>query len=236
MTTAVGDHSGEGGIHTDLAETPVEDVKFDEPDEPYQQPREEDRTFSRKCILVVSGLALGLIVIVTSLILLVNQKDNSTESKSEPSPPGNATSAPFDIEQFAKAHIPRYSWEVALRNRTSPQARALEFINSTATPTDPIYRLKQRYALSVLYFSTSLSIDNGTALQNTIDECDWFRFPGIDDVFQIPRCTNDSRYVDLRLENIALHGTIPSELGMLTDLKNLSLSGNYFHGTVPSEL
>jgi hypothetical protein len=132
--------------------------------------------------------------------------------------------------------LPRYSLELAHGNASSPQAKALDWLEK-----DPlrdrypgVYRLNQRYALAVLYYST-----NGTAwsendgwLSND-NECSWYSH----DVYQEHgMCDGDSRLSTLDLVAFSLQGSIPAELELLAGLQRLRLWDDTLSGTIPSEL
>jgi len=92
-------------------------------------------------------------------------------------------------------------------------------------------RTVQRFALTVLYYSTngptSWKLDNDASWLLNSTECDW----GVPDV----RCTND--VADwISLYDDGLSGTIPGEIGLLNLLGSVSLSVNILVGTIPTEI
>jgi hypothetical protein len=78
------------------------------------------------------------------------------------------TAAPSSlvVNQFLTG-LPPYSLELATTNTSSPQAKALEWLQEDPLYHEyiAVYRLNQRYALAVLYYST-----NGTSWWKP----DWF--------------------------------------------------------------
>jgi hypothetical protein len=216
------------------AETPVQDVKFDELDDPATDRYKRTNKLSqhgpcnrgRSCV----ACALGLVVVIIAATLLSVLLPRST--------------TPFNVDQFGQAHLPPYSWEAAKNSKQSPQAQALEVIRATASAADPIYRLKQRYALAVLYFSTvSLAgDDNDRARLSDANECNWLLFPDIDTVLQsswgrkADVCTRDKRLQLLVLQGDSVNGTIPREIDMLSDLLYINLGKSSVHGAVPTQL
>jgi hypothetical protein len=132
--------------------------------------------------------------------------------------------------------LPPYSKELASNNASSPQAKALDWLQK-----DPlyhqypnVYRLNQRYALAVLYYSTNGdSWDNSTGWLSDDSECTWYQYNGYgpeDD----NSCTEASRLAFLDLYLNVLGGTIPTELELLTDLEYMFLLGG--SGKIHSEL
>jgi Leucine-rich repeat (LRR) protein len=89
-------------------------------------------------------------------------------------------------------------------------------------------KLAQRFALSTLNFSL---IDyNMTAAPNNfgvtdIDECYW----------QGVTCVNET-VTELKYGDFQKSGTIPPELGILTDLTYLDLSKNMLFGSIPEKI
>jgi len=90
-----------------------------------------------------------------------------------------------------------------------------------------LYKLQQRGALVALYDAT-----NGdewrinTNWQSDAPVCEWY---GLD-------CNNDDDVIEIHLYYNTLRGSIPSELGLLTNLEDLYLYYNSLTGSIPSEL
>ncbi|CAJ1947847.1 unnamed protein product [Cylindrotheca closterium] len=118
----------------------------------------------------------------------------------------------------------------------TPQQRAYEWVHN-----DPAYlefkerRIVQRFAMAVLYYSTVRSETSKEAMESWMDydtnECTWFTS------WYLNRdaCGIDNIIKTLALRNVALTGTIPSELALLTHLNTLVLSDNQLTGSVPEE-
>jgi len=118
----------------------------------------------------------------------------------------------------------------------TPQQLAYDWVIN-----DPAYfefkerRIVQRFAMAALYYSTVGSKTSTEALATWLDydtnECTWFtswyenRIP----------CGSDNIFKTLALKNVALAGTIPSELALLTHLNTLVLSDNMLTGSIPKE-
>jgi hypothetical protein len=124
----------------------------------------------------------------------------------------------------------------AIEIRGTPQKRAFDWLLEDPNFLNYLTRRKvQRFALAVLYYSTTQPSDARESLQTWMkyesNECTWFtswfenRMPcGSDDIFKF-----------LTLRNINLVGQIPSELALLTKLNSLVLSNNGLSGTIPKE-
>eukprot|EP00980_Cylindrotheca_fusiformis_P003871 scaffold858_cov123-Cylindrotheca_fusiformis.AAC.47 len=90
----------------------------------------------------------------------------------------------------------------------------------------------ERYAMATLYFAAG---GNGwTKNDSWLSEdgvCEWFMRD-----WDLPHCNRDNEMTRLELWQDNLSGSIPSELGILTQLTYLSLRDNNLGGTIPSEL
>ena len=142
-----------------------------------------------------------------------------------------------------------------LFNTQSPQFQALNWLSNIdkSQLTDDDTHIIQRYALTVLYFSTggppvdhntdfSLKRRGGpwrnpTNFLTPNHECEWKSsvMKGEGRGGGIRRCDKDRNVVELSIYN-ELTGTIPSELGRLSFLRTLYLGRNNLVGTVPKEL
>jgi hypothetical protein len=210
-------------------ETPVHEVNFDEIVIPVnggarcvQSQNVQASCGKRTVCAAIALIAAGVLMFILLL-------------------PRHASSS-FNIDEFSERYIPQYSLAAARNNASSPQARALAFINDTAY-SYPTYRLQQRYALAVLYYSTTLSDSFTERALGEENECSWFWYPGLDIILKKAGwskspdiCTNDKRYQILVVGGFPWNGTIPAELEMLRDLQFLHLDGHFVAGSVPPEL
>ena len=129
----------------------------------------------------------------------------------------------------------------AISNETSPQFKAMEWLSE-----DPNYRaysfdsVIQRWVLATLYFSTSgdlwkrkrgqVRLSHSTDWLTYSHECKWYS------THYHNTCDKNGKIVTIHLANCGLVGTLPTELGLLSDhLKNLYLPSNSIQGTIPSE-
>ena len=146
---------------------------------------------------------------------------------------------------------------------SSPQLAAHSFV--TTDPSLWNYsasRIRQRFALATFYYSTngaSWVYDRGW-LTNA-DECRWYSRKAENETWDYSPCNSQGIYEDLlqwkndlsgrippeislltalkrvNLQNQLLEWTLPSEMGLCTNLKELNLTRNFgLRGTVPSEI
>jgi hypothetical protein len=165
---------------------------------------------------------IGVLVIaggVTAGVVLSRDKD--------PSPTPQPMSSPTS---YIASVLPEYSIEIAENDPTSPQARALDWLQDDPRHNEyELYRLLQRYALAVLYYSTNGdSWENRTGWLSSDNECEWYN----DDQ---ELCDESFRLHTLRLSANGLDGTIPAELELITDLTQMMLIGNLLR-EIPSAM
>lgn len=136
--------------------------------------------------------------------------------------------------------LPNYTLP-SLEDPVSPQSLALEWLVSghqyhqLANLTDD--RILQRFALASLYYSTNgkgwrwarywLSNHNAD-----VGECDWFSYYEIiDSNDPTPICDDAGRIERLALNENIMIGTLPKEVALLTQLKEISLIADGFYIT-----
>ncbi|CAJ1948253.1 unnamed protein product [Cylindrotheca closterium] len=193
--------------------------------------------------------------------------DNVGEPTATNTPVGSdPTNVPSESPSTAPSSIPSLSplsiyaevllpgVEVSTMDRSSAEYKGLRFIASEDTlglePTkDP--RLLERFALTVLYYST-----NGAGWTDSFrwvtgaDHCNWYqvncdsedRVTKLDGTLNnvtgsIPTQIGDLiRLEALWLGNNGLGGVLVSEIGQLTALTQLSLWSNKFRSSIPTEI
>jgi len=121
---------------------------------------------------------------------------------------------------------------VKLRDPSSPQSRALEWLNANPQKVSELkFRpVLQKYVLLVLYYST-----NGenwrwnSGWLSDSDECGWHNTAGRGNICdELGRVTD----IDLRFNN--LNGALPSELVLLKEhITKIRVNGNALQGTLP---
>jgi hypothetical protein len=119
-------------------------------------------------------------------------------------------------------------------DETTPQAQALESIyNESQSGVYDVRDLSEqyldeRYALRVLYYSTQGDgwgfADNN--FTSTLPTCSWMNATS----GNMLSCNEKEEVTDLFLNSVNLNGTIPSELGVLSSLSQLSLANNLLYG------
>jgi hypothetical protein len=152
-------------------------------------------------LLVVVFILVAVSVVVGSLL-------GSSAKDSQSSVPG------FLSMDKLLSTLPEYSVKMAQTNASSPQAKTLAWLQSG---TDyELYRLNQRYALGVLFYSTNgESWNRSSGWMSNTSECTWYT----DSDGQI--CDESSRLLRLYLRENHLSGSIPRELELLTHLQKL---------------
>jgi hypothetical protein len=192
----------------------------------------------RNALLVI--VALGVVAGAVTAGVVLSKDDNSTsaspptpatatdpdvETPSPATPPtasgGSATAPPVSADSIPwydefLGGLPPYSLEAAQNDEDSPQAKALAWLQRGSELE--MYRLYQRYALAVLYFSTDgESWVDSTGWLSDAHECTWA-------VPNMEGCDwEGSRFVELWLTYNGLVGSMPKELSLLTSLRMMTL-------------
>jgi hypothetical protein len=244
------------------SETPIQLVTFDEANEPGCDGNHESRVSEGeggglrgsygtshstlqhevikrkyKCLLL---FAASLVVVSVGLGVFLGVK-----GKDSPSSPPKTTATLMD--EF-RSQLPSYSLELAKANASSPQAMALAWLERDSEYE--LYRLIQRYALGVLYYSTNIQFWNASlGWLTNISECAWEGLGDSDLVGFCSNCTDLGSEIcdetshllalvfvgDAGGELLELSGSIPRELELLTDLRKLGVHG-VVSGSIYSEL
>jgi hypothetical protein len=213
-------------------ETPIQQVTYDEaiyPPPDLAQMLEGEG--SQSSHLVENGgtmkrfykliIAFGVILVAISLNLgsILGLKDAATAVPMTP------------MDEFMR-NLPAYSLKMAQANASSPQAKALSWLQGDSDYE--LYRLNQRYALGVLYYSMEGELRNSSlGWMSNSSECEW------DTGDSGGNCDDFSRLLSLEFSQVAISGSIPRELELLTDLQTLGFSENghsMFWGPIHSEL
>ncbi|CAB9501759.1 LRR receptor-like serine threonine-protein kinase [Seminavis robusta] len=211
------------------------------------------KEFKTKIFLAV----IGLLVITLILVAIVTPGNKNTVEASKPTegPTHNPSQSPTLYSDYWLSLFPTNTKTAILNSIDSPQTKAyiwlLEDIESL--PFLSHHRIKQKFALAVLYFATGGEnwLTSTNWLNHTVHECDWFTqptfsrkhvmskvFPGFLAGFLEPppstNCDNDGQYLHLWLDQNDLGGSLPEELYMLTSLQTLSIDGSNLVGTISS--
>jgi Leucine rich repeat len=162
-------------------------------------------------------LTIVMVTVATAIVTGVLVKDSNRSSS---------------FERFMASS----SWSIdtrpiAANDTASPQAQALRWLarDLQYNSSRESWQIRQRYALAVFYFSLGGQWwFNTTGWLSVNDECSWYSM----DV----SCDDRGRYVSLALGTNSLSGTLPLDLGYLTDLRRLYLYHNYLSGAVPTTI
>jgi hypothetical protein len=196
--------------------------------------------------LVVVSVTLGILLGPAQkkedpppAVLRTSTSSPSQSPSFSPSSPSSAVVAEF------LSGLPAYSLDLAENDADSPQAKALAWLQQDPKFNEykDSYRLYQRYALAVLYLSTNgtSSWDADRGWLSNDNECDWYTSDWFksDMYFSasvVDICGASSRLSGLHLVENGLDGSIPRELGLLSDLETMQLSDGTLTGTIPPEL
>ncbi|CAB9524083.1 Leucine Rich Repeat [Seminavis robusta] len=234
----------------------------------------ENKTDSKEALKIILLIAVvGIVVLGLVLGLAGNQDKDAADVVPTTAPTVVPSAAPTSFA--ATLGFPDYSVEKIVNDSISPQARAYAWLMDDPNfETYPDWRILQRFALATFYYSTGGTnwAINDNWLNHTLDECKhWFfltETAGVDPTTRDDKinvtspCDDAGRYQYLLMggkdltgsvpreigmlsellifdfeKNYGLEGsTIPSEIGLLTNLLRLSADRNYLGGTVPTEI
>ena len=142
--------------------------------------------------------------------------------------------APSFSDPGIKEFVPTLSSPEDLNRPTSPQSRALDWLIRVDEVARGEADLTQRYVLATLFFGTNGDTweINRDWLSPTKSVCEWFTSG-----FSKTVCNDEGLLRELNLKRNNMTGTIPTELGHLSDqLQVLDFSSNSLTGTLPTEL
>ena len=184
----------------------------------------------------------------------IQAKDLQAAQSSAPSesPPFSFESLDPLVAELQFFIAPTEDDRVPFMDPTSPQSQALAWLQDdpiTLTPGRLLQTALERYALAVLYYSTSgpswsdfhldregvCTWNDGTGIYGVYctDVCKWNNDSGEDGV----TCSSIGGTVDyLILERNNLVGTLPWELVLLTKLIYLELNENTLTGSIPTRI
>jgi hypothetical protein len=224
-------------------ETPIQQVAYDEANASSHGPssreseRDDGATNARLRPLdsveqteVIKRKYKWLIVFVAILAVASVTLGSFLGLNAKGSPVAAPTSRPTSrLMDDLRSELPAYSLKIADANASSPQGKALAWLQNDSDYA--LFRLKQRYALGVLYYSTNGQYwNNSREWMSDTDECGWYS--GSDD----RTCDESSHLLNMVLGENNLDGSIPTELELLTGLTTLDLSGATLSGSIHSEL
>jgi hypothetical protein len=195
-------------------------------------------------VVLIVASAIVVVVLWQIGILFNNQDDDSQYTsialptpmpQSPVMPSTKAPSvAPPDVENeinLSDLIVEAYPQsQPALENPNSPQAKALKWLeSSTNSGISKAQSFLQRYTLATVYYSTKGDdwIDN-TGWLSEENECYWMSKAQL-------ICDDLGKFVKLDLQENNLVGTLPDELGILSDtLRSINIRKNNLSGQLPS--
>jgi len=160
-----------------------------------------------------------------------------------PSTPFTAypTAAPV-THRFAKIKdiVSSVSDSDTLEDENSPQFLALSWLvdeDSAQLISEAHDQIKQRYIIAVLYFSlenVSWLLECG--FMGDQHECSWSCDDLMNNSYNVRLVCGSKRVTVVKLSGFGLSGTIPAELGYLSELREMYLNNNKLVGTIPPTL
>jgi hypothetical protein len=205
-------------VHKDGGDTGIQELEEPETLDVVIDGTEEEKRRQWRPPVLLAAFALVVVSVALGVSFGLTAKKNST------------------VNEFMNG-LPSYSLKLAENDISSPQAKALRWLQMDPQYNEyELYRLYQRYALAVLYYSTNgnwWSHNSGWLLDD--NECLWYHQFDELATHNDTSCTEASRLSVLDLGENGLDGTIPTELELLTDVEKLRLYGST-SGKIHSEL
>jgi hypothetical protein len=229
--TAMPEGNDHATAHKDVGESDIQELEEPEALNVVIDGTDEERNQWRpRVLLAVSALVVVSVALGVTFGLTANK--NSPPALSLSSAPTSSV-----VNEFLDG-LPTYSLELASTNVSSPQAKALTWLRADPQYNEyDLYRLYQRYALAVLYFSTNATYwNNNRGWLLNDNKCSWYQYNNSHDRDDDNFCVKASRLSVLDLGENNLDGTIPTELELLTDVEYMYLSGETLSGAIHSQL
>jgi hypothetical protein len=200
-------------------------------------------------ILLLGTVLLAILVAVPTAVTQANKNKEEEDQQGEASIEDEVhLSYEWTREEIMSIVSPSISHastflQTADAPSSSPQSRAVDWL-TTGGGTDIItgptkesveWRVKQRYVLAVLYYSTEGERwkEQFDYLDSGSHECDWALER--DNGWKTTECSEEKEVKIVNLYNNGLGGTIPGELASL-NLTDIDFLNNGIKGTVPEEL
>ncbi|CAB9501346.1 Leucine Rich Repeat [Seminavis robusta] len=209
-----------------------------------------------KTFLLLVSIALTAFGMVVLAVLIPGNSTAATTTAPSTTQVPAITAAPISNKGFLDSLLNNCTIQ-GQEDHGSPQFKAYQWLmeDSDNLPFYTIHRIKQKFALATVFYSTGGSTwdDNTNWLNHSVHECDWFRapdfgrksrvtkfYPGYLEGFLEPLpttvCNNDGLYQHLWLDQNNLVGSLPEELYMLTSLRTVSCGWNQLEGTISSHI
>ena len=192
---------------------------------------------SQILILIVALLMLPLGITAAVVVSRRNQNQNQNQLPLDDSSSVGTTSLWKPEERLGeiKAILSTVgvSDPLTFLEPTSPQARALDWLvyeDTLLTPNDAPDVIVQRYVAILFAYAGNAELWRGVEPWFELTGSHECSFPGLD-------CNPDNNHIDsIQLLRRRVSGTIPEEIGLLTDLKILVLGMNHLEGSFPDSM
>ena len=213
---------------------------------------------SLKVRMMWSMTMLLLLVVGGGVAYWLVRKDKDAKKDTSPTiasdePPQDAGTGTFSLDplvvELRSLIAPSEEYLLPFMDSTSPQSKALAWLledKITLTYGRSVRTVLERYVLAVLYYSTLgpywnfdylsrnsvCTWNNGADIQNLTapDDGRWLNLLGV-------FCSNDGESIDiLALRDNNLHGSLPWELVLLTNLEYINLEMNRLSGSIPTRI
>ncbi|CAB9499024.1 leucine Rich Repeat [Seminavis robusta] len=210
--------------------------------------------------MVLVAAAIALLVIVTIVYFLGKKSPTTIILTRTNAPTFSPTKAPMLVADYLLPLFPQETVQAITKVPDSPQSQAFQWLLEDVSEfrySMLTNRIKQRFVLATLYYSTSgnSTWDNNTHwLSHSVHECDWFTKPEfarktivskiydgylegfLEPIMPMP-CNSDGIYQHLWLDENNMVGSLPEELYLLTSLQTLSIGWNkQFGGTISTQI
>lgn len=201
------------------------------------------------CAVLLIGLIVSLVMLISASRSSSSSADTSTtppqSSASSDSLPAAVGTNQTRLESLRSFLISSSvtTEDNLFEDPATPQYQALQWLayqDPEQMSPKQGNRLIQRYVLAVLYYSTGGEeswLDSMNFLSGE-HECEWNYINENGDVKGVVECNSywDQGITNLNVWWHNLTGTLPNELGALTELRTLNLLINELEGTIPSSL
>jgi hypothetical protein len=193
-------------------------------------------------VMAMVIMAFGVLVSVTVAVgvsLVKSNRDSSNQVSSTANSTnvtglGSAEIAVNTSDAYFRSTLPK-STLLALQDPNSPQFTAFQWVTSKDRPTfEPasyLHRMTKRFALAMV--GLAVTPGNSTTplarwMSQDLNECEWHGC----------YCARDDPDTirGISLVGEKLKGSLPREIGLLTQLVSLDLQSNEISGAMPSEI
>jgi hypothetical protein len=209
-----------------LRDVPIQRATQVDPTKP-----DKSRALRRRAVAFVFSVTLVCIVGISVGIVASENKPKETSFEYQI----------ISFEQFRDTRLPPDSLQRSAADKQSPQSRALQWLEESLDGSTLVsWRIVQRYALAVLYFALNgEGWFNNTGWVMDAHECTW---PSLADHSELSNriwdspCDASDRYVSLAIADNNVTGSVPPEIGLLTNLESIDLAHNYVVGEIPTNI